>query len=218
MVRQSPTKERLFKVLDLDGSAFHGGCGKWSLPQNGQPGDWMPPIEGELVPCKNGYHLCRTIDLVRWLGPSIWSADCRGERLDDDNKIVVREARLITRYETWNERTARLFACDCAERVVYLCGDDERPRRAIDVARRYATGEVSTDELTAAWEAAKEAAKEASLTAAWTDDRDAAWAAAWAAAWDAARAAARADAWYAARGTEREWQTRRLMEYLDGAV
>ena len=28
------------------------------LPKDGQPGEWTPAIEGELVDCRNGYHLC----------------------------------------------------------------------------------------------------------------------------------------------------------------
>lgn len=65
--------------------------------------------------------------------------------------------RLLRRVETWNKRTARLFAADCAEAVVHLCGDDPRPRAAIDVARRYARGEASRDELDAARAAAWDA-------------------------------------------------------------
>ena len=43
---------------------------------------------------------------------------------------MVREARLTRRCDGWTERTAREFACDCAERVVHLC-DDPRPREEI---------------------------------------------------------------------------------------
>ncbi|HUX30180.1 MAG TPA: hypothetical protein VMV78_06085, partial [Thiobacillus sp.] len=74
--------ERLFKVLGDDGRPCHGGTGRWRLPHDGKPGDWMPPIEGDLVPCENGYHLCREGDLADWLGPHIFEAEYRGERLD----------------------------------------------------------------------------------------------------------------------------------------
>ena len=203
--------ERLFKVLDENGASFHSGHGQWSLPQNDKPGDWMPPIEGELVPCQNGYHLCREQNLIQWFGLTIWAVEYRGERLNCDDKIVVREARLLRQYTTWNECTARLFACDCAERVVHLCGDDDRPRNAIEVARRYANGKATDEELAAARAAAWAAAGAAAWAAAW----DAAWAAARAAARDAARDAAWAAAWAAAWDAERVWQTARLMEYLD---
>ena len=164
----------LFKVLDKYGQAFHGGKGSWNMPQNGEPGDWMPAIEGDLFPCENGYHLCREQDLIQWLGPTIWAAEYRGERIDCDDKIVVREARLIHKFETWNEQSARLFACDCAERVIHLC-DDNRSHNAIVIARQYAIGKATKEELLTARDAA----------------RAAAWAAAWDAAWAAARAAAR---------------------------
>jgi len=76
---------------------------------------------------------------------------------------------------------------------------DDRPRRAIATARRYAVGEAIFQELAAA--------------------RDAALAAAETAAEAAANAAARASDWAAraaARAAEQEWQTVRLLWYLDG--
>lgn len=86
--------------------------------------------------------------------------------------------------ETERDRLARMFACDCAERVL-VCWykhypKDHRPKEAICVARKFAQGEASQEELDAAraaWDAAR---------AAW-DAAMAAWAAASAAAWAAAR-------------------------------
>lgn len=47
----------------------------------------------------------------------------------------------------------RLFACDCAERVLpafeRLYPDDQRPRKAIDTARLYAKGKASQEDLEA---------------------------------------------------------------------
>ena len=198
----------VYKVLAEDGSPHHGGNGTWLLPQGDEPGEWMPPIDGELVPCNNGYHLCREQDLVHWLGPVIYQAEYRGEVVEHVDKIVVREARLVSRLETWNGRTARLFARDCAERVLHLYErekpDDSRVRNCIEVARQYADGKATLDDLNAA--------------------RDAAWAAAWDAAGAAARAAAGAAAWAAAGdaagdaagAAERKWQTTRHMQYLRG--
>ena len=229
----------IFKVLGENGQAFHGGSGKWSLPTADGPGEWMPVIEDELVPCKNGYHLCRKQDLLQWLGPTLYEAEYRGEMVVADDKIVVREARLLRKLDTWNERTARLFACDCAERVVRLT-NDERCVGAIAVARRYANGEATSEELAAAWAAARNAAvawaaaRNAAGAVAWaaawaaaeTAAGAVAWAAAWAAtgaaagnaAWAAAGAAAGNAAWAAAWDAEQEWQTARLMEYLQGDV
>ena len=196
----------LFKVLVEDGSCVNGGTGSWSLPTKNNdgawtPGEWMPVIEGELEPCVNGYHLCREQDLIYWLGPAIFEAEYRGEAIESDTKIVVREARLLRRFENWNERTARLFACECAERVLSIFEreypHDDRPRRAVETTRRYANGEATSEELAAASAAARDAA--------W----DAASAAARAAAWDAARAAARAAA--------RDEQTAALLALVGGA-
>jgi len=193
-----------YKVLNLGGECIYVS-GSWFLPKHG-PGKWMPIVK-DLEMCESGYHLCRKKDLVEWLGPEIYLAEGRGEKLVGDNKVVFQQARLVKKLDIWNDRTARLFACDCAEHVVHLA-EDKRCVTAIKVARKHANGEATDKELAAAWAAARAAAWAAARDAA----RAAAWAAARAAAWDAARDAARA----AARDAERKWQTKRLFEYLEG--
>src|SRR3990172_3099224 len=198
--------ETLYKVLGENGETVNGGHGKWSLPSGGKPGKWMPKIGGELIPCENGYHLCRRKDLINWLGPTIWEAECRGDVVKAHDKIVVREARLLRQLENWNERTARLFACDCSEWALSLFAEpDPRSIQAIWVARLYAVGKATEIELDAAWAAARAAAGVASVAAG-----AAAWAAAGAAA-GAAWAAARAAAW-AARAAAVGYITDRLFE------
>jgi len=85
---------------------------------------------------------------------------------------------------------ARLLACDYAEHVLRIFEtqypDDDRPRKAIAVSRRYARGEATDAELSAARTAA------------------------WAAAGDAARSAGAA-----AGDAERTWQEARLRELLE---
>ena len=173
--------EPLYKVLDLDGTAHNGGRGQWMLPANGQPGAWMPPIVGDLIPCQHGYHLCRRGDLIHWLGPTLWVAEARWDQIVHTDKVVVRQARLLHRIETWTERTARLFACECAERALKrerAAGREpaEASWQSITVARRFASGTATVEELSAA------------------------------------RAAASAAAWDA----ERDWQTERLFQILEG--
>src|SRR5690554_2611809 len=143
----------------------------------------MPTIP-DPVPCRRGYHMCRdAADLLEWLGPTIWVAEVDGAVIAHRDKVVVERARLLRRLP-WDERTAREFAADCAERAlaVYEAAypGDDRPRRAVEVARAYALGEATRDELSA---------RAAARTAAWAAADAAAWAAAEAAAWAAEDAA-----------------------------
>ena len=215
--------DTFYKILREDGRSPYADYA-WPLP-NGKPAKWVR-AKGPLEVCANGIHLCREADLLSWLvGPAMYIAEARGARLDSSNKIVVREARLLHRLETWNEKAARLFACDCAERALRRVTakygkQDRRSWNAIKVARQFANGEAHRSDLAAAraaaWAAARAAAWDAAGDAAWDAAWDAAGAAArdavWAAAWDAARDAARDAAWDA----EGAWQTQCLMEYLRG--
>ena len=113
----------------------------------------------------------------------------------------------------------RLFACDCAERVLPIFEkeypNDKRPRQAIGVSRKFALGQATLKDLKAA-EAAVWAAKAASGIATWATRaaaRAASGAAAETATW-AARAAAETATW-SARAAEREWQKAKLMEMLN---
>jgi len=175
-----------YKVLKNDGSCVNGGKGKWHLPKGNKPGRWMPEIEGELELCENGYHICRREDLVNWLDEAIFEVEFKGEIIEGDGKCVVRKARLVRKLDTWNEKTARLFAADCAERVLPIFEreypDDDRPRKAIQAARDFVDGKISRDELYAAGEAGYVAASAA---------------------------------WSAAGDSERAWQTGKLFEYLE---
>jgi hypothetical protein len=125
----------------------------------------------------------------------------------------------------------RLMACDFAEAVlIYVPACEDRPRRAIECARRFAAGDATRAEMDAAGAAAGDAARAAGAAAraagaaagaaardaalaAWAAAGaagDAAWAAgdaawaAWAAAWAAwaAAGAAAGDAWDAARAAQ----------------
>jgi hypothetical protein len=102
---------------------------------------------------------------------------------------------VATRPDVLDDRTLRLFAVFCARSVEHLL-TDQRSRDAIDVAERFAKGEATAEELSAASDAARDAARSAARDAA-----RAAWSAASDAASDAARAASDAAsdaAWSAA--------------------
>lgn len=122
------------------------------------------------------------------------------------------------------DRIARLYAADCAARV--LCHyescypTDLRPRNAIVVARQHARGKATDAQLRKAQGAAVVATENAPWhpAATWYAAREAARAARWTAAWPAAVGAvvwaAVAARWV--RVTERTWQTKRLALYLRG--
>jgi hypothetical protein len=115
-------KSPLFKVLSANGQPVHGGAAHWSLPrkEDGRwvPGAWMPPATN-IVPCERGYHLVTADQLFHWFGPRIFVAEGRGDHVVYDEKHVYSEARLLRETE-WTDRTARLFAADCAEHVLPL--------------------------------------------------------------------------------------------------
>jgi hypothetical protein len=211
------SSEAFYKVLGRDGRSCHGGKGVWRKNR------WRG-VNGPLVPCLNGLHLCRPEHLVEWVGPTVWRAEYDGEMIEHehDDKIVARRARVTERIEAWNDRTARLFAADCAERVLHLYESEypgyDRPRAAIQAARDFADGrigEVTRDEAAeAAWVAARAAQYSAGA-------QEAAWAAARAAQFSARAAAQAVGAVGAAAqdnpgAVEREWQARRLLDYLEG--
>ena len=91
------------------------------------------------------------------------------------------------------DREKRLFSCACAESILHFYEakypGDNRPRQAIEVARRYAAGEATIEVLSAAATAAWEAAGAAIAAAAWE-------------AWAAAGAATVAEKWAAARAEQ----------------
>ena len=224
-----------YKVLNEDGSCFHGGEGVWPLPTEDGPGEWVE-VEGDLIACRNGLHGCRPKDLFEWFGPAIFVMEYEGEVVVAGDKVVGRKARLVKR-TAWDESTARLFAADCAERALKgerNAGREPDPRswEAVRVARAFARGRASDGDQAAAraaawdaaqataWAAAGAAVHAAAPAAAWTAARAAVHAAAWdavhAAAWTAARAAAWDAAQATARAAERGWQLGRLNEYLTG--
>lgn len=127
---------------------------------------------------------------------------------------------LVLREELIDAPILHEFACRCADRAIARIGKpDSRSVAAIEAKRKWLRGEISDDELDAAWDAAlaaakyaaRAAARAAAMAAARAAAMDAAWAAARGAAWAAVRAAAMA----AAKKAEREWQIAELMRMLE---
>ena len=188
-----------FKALRAGRKATHAGDFTWP-----EPGVWVE-VEGELVACSNGLHVCPNLRqiLTDWLSDELWLVEVDDtDRIDLADKSVVRRARLVR--QLMDARSTRHFAADCAESVLPIFGrerpGDDRPRRAIETARAFADGRATSGELAAARfaaayaaDAAADAAREAAYAA-----REAADAAADAA--DAAAAQLRRLALYAALG------------------
>ena len=118
------------------------------------------------------------------------------------------------------DKEIRLYAVWCARQVQHLM-TDPRSINALDVAERFANGNATGEELSAAWAAAMAAARDAARDAARGAARGAAWDAAWAAAMDArdaARDAAGYAAWDAARAARdaaRSAQGKQLREVCE---
>ena len=72
---------KLYKVLENLNSC-HGGSHTWTL------GEWFE-VQGELIPCENGIHLCRPQDLIYWLGPDIYEAEYEGEVAESEISPVI---------------------------------------------------------------------------------------------------------------------------------
>lgn len=157
--------KRYFTVLDEDGTSLHGGYTiAWSLPTRNDdgtwtPGNWMPRVEGELSLYGDGYKVGTLDQIINWLGPRIFEVEVGNEIIHDKKKSIVRTCRLLREYTNWNEKSARLFACDCAERVLHIFEhvfpSEDAPRRAIETARRYANDKATLEELKTAQERAE---------------------------------------------------------------
>ena len=181
-------------------------------------------VEGKIVACKKGLHASvRPLDALQYApGGVVCRVEVWGDVRKESDKIAGRNRKVLWMADA--DSALRLFACDCAKEACRVAKHtDERSLNAIRVARLYAEGRATSDELAAALDAALDAAwvaTGAAWDAAWAARvaTGAAWDAAWAAwvatgaawdatgaarvatgaAWDAAGAAARAAAWDAA--------------------
>lgn len=100
----------MYKILDENLRSCHGGDAQWVVGERVE-------CSGPLVPCQNGIHICRDEDdVLVWLGEVICPVtEHSSDYVDDKNKRVTRWAVIGEPIPYWNDRTARHFACDCAE-------------------------------------------------------------------------------------------------------
>jgi len=143
----------LYKALDEDGLGPYSYF-DWPKPVEDEGGTWAPgewvEADGELEMCANGVHYCDGEEqLLPWLNAQIYEIEVDGEEMRGGDKCVTRRGRLLRRITAWDERAARLFACDCAEHVLEhfekCYPGDDRPREAIKVERlrQYLAGAVT---------------------------------------------------------------------------
>ncbi len=95
-----PTKKKvkLYKVLTSDGYPKNGGHGKYNLPKNGKPGNWMP--KATPIMCNSGYHVVDAAHVADWLSDdcAVFEAKIRGNvtgSLSGDSKIAAEEIQLL---------------------------------------------------------------------------------------------------------------------------
>ena len=186
-----------YKMLDINGCSCHGGNYKWSLPEQGADGSWIPgawtPKIKELIPCTQGWHLAKDSQALTWLSERIFIAEYSGKIIHNSDNVIVSQCRLLRELTAWNERTARLFAVWCARQALAVLGHpDPRSIAACDIAEQFANGQATTEQLLAACDAAYTAASDAGWDTARVAASDAASASAFDAVRDAVNASARA--------------------------
>ena len=151
-------------------------------------------------------------DAVKWAHKKtlhiVWKTCNRGDWL------LWLAGKMADKKDWPTRKQVVLAACACAETALkYVPKGEDRPKKAIQTARAWASGKATLEEVRNAAYAAANAAYAAAYAAA-----NAANAAAYAAAYAAANAAnAAAYAADAACEKEREWQSDRLLELLKGA-
>ena len=185
-------------------------------------GVWEPPIENP-EPCVRGYHGSPTIlkALQYATGPILGRCEYRGVVWHaDGEKWAARERRGIARVDA--SAWLRFAACHLAEEACRVAAvTDAAAATAIRVAREFALGQATAEELTSArvsawtsaragaragaWASAWDSAWESAWTSARAGARAGAWASAWASAWESARASARERARASAWAAEEAW-------------
>lgn len=163
---------RAYHFLQEDMTSGAGNEAPWKIGEE-------RIIDGSIELCQRGYHSSATwFDALQYApGPMACIVEISEPEAKGEEKQVSRSRKLIACKDITRE--LRLFACDQAEQALALARvEDKRSWNAIEVARRYADGNATPDDLVAARDAAWDAAKGAAWDAAW----DAAWVAAWVAA------------------------------------
>ena len=154
------TMETPLKFLTLGGYGPHSQVG-WHLPTGVAPGEYMRTY-GPLVLCANGLHLTTLKHWRCWADYRLYVAEhgpyaevLRDEEAGDPSKYVVDAARLTREVTAWTDSRFWLrFMVGVAQRALphYAAAYplDERPARALAVARAYVRHRADTSAVTLA--------------------------------------------------------------------
>ena len=145
-----------WKALRAELSSQYNSKWQWKI------GKWYK-CNGGLVLCKNGFHCSRYIpEAMRYVYMEILAkVEVKGEHLDDNDKSVWREMRIIKAWE-WNSLDSVAFAIYCAKRVLPIFEkkypQDKRPREAIRISELFLNNKTNARAAYAAAHAAAHAA------------------------------------------------------------
>jgi len=192
-----------YKFLQSDHKAQYSEYDYSDYLPSAKPGKWLPKVEN-LVMCQSGYHVCIKKDLLDWTSDILYIVEIRGKRIKDSDKIAAQEMRFVTRVKGWNDKNLRLAAAEIVEKISMPIWhkyrpDDKMLEDVIGTVKRYARGQATDADLSAAESAAWSVARSVARSAA----SSVAWSAAESAASSAARSAARSAAWSAAESAAR---------------
>ena len=133
--------------------------------------------EGDLKLCANGMHASvRAIDALDYApGPIICRVELSGKIVDGGDKVCAISRKVLWMADATH--TLHEFACRCAEQALLQEREagrepDARSWAAVKAKRQWLQGEISDEELDAAWAAALDAARAAAWAAAWAAARD----------------------------------------------
>jgi hypothetical protein len=123
-----------YKFLTRDATGPLSGFA-WPLPEGSAPGPWVDVGAGALELCVRGAHVCRLADLAYWLNDELWQVEVGGEQIEGIDCLVVRQARLVRRLDSWRDGgVAARFAEACVAHGVGLVPTGAPARPYLDDA------------------------------------------------------------------------------------
>ena len=132
-------------------------------------GEWFKH-DGKVILCQSGFHASeRIIDAIGYVNCEILSyVEVRGDSDIQEDKQAWSEMKIIKTYE-WTKEMSVKSAIFAAEKVIGIYEEkypkDNRPRNAIEVAKKYLKGEISADAAADAAYASADAARAARAAA-----------------------------------------------------